>query len=140
MSDYREMYERAASFRGWDFTTITRRMKTFGEKWDFLDLVRQDLTEHMKILDIGTGGGEKLLGLAGLVQRAYAIDIQVSMIETARRNRDRLCIDYEEGRLILSLHVPRCREATKDKSPLGAQKIPPKATCVSNVLIRNKVS
>jgi 2-polyprenyl-3-methyl-5-hydroxy-6-metoxy-1,4-benzoquinol methylase len=93
-------------FEGWDFSDIERRMRTIGEKWDFLELVREHLTTDTVLLDMGTGGGEKLLGLAGLVKKAYGIDILQSMIDTAKKNQARLNIANVEFRLPWLCHIP----------------------------------
>jgi len=86
MQPYKEMYEKAGSVVGWDFSKIDRRKKVVGRKWDFLEIVKGFVTDKAVLLDIGTGGGEKLLEVSRLAGKAYGIDHQQSMIDTAKRN------------------------------------------------------
>jgi len=83
---YKELYERVGSVVGWDFSKIDKRTKTVGEKWDFLEIVKNYVSNETILLDIGTGGGEKLLEIAKFVEKAYGIDNSRSMITTANRN------------------------------------------------------
>lgn len=86
MVSYKELYEKVGSAVGWDFSRIENRTKTVGEKWDFLEVVRNYVTNETILLDIGTDGGRKLLRVAISVKKAYGIDHQKSMITTANRN------------------------------------------------------
>lgn len=83
---YRELYERVGSVVGWDFSKIDKRTKTVGKKWDFLEIVKNYVSNETILLDIGTGGGKKLLEVAKSVEKAYGIDNSRSMITTANRN------------------------------------------------------
>lgn len=83
---YGKLYERVGSVVGWDFSQIEKRTKTIGEKWDFLGIVRNYVTRETVLLDVGTGGGKKLLYVAKFVTRAYGIDNSKGMIATASRN------------------------------------------------------
>lgn len=83
---YKEMYEKVGSVVGWDFSKIDKRKKVVGKKWDFLEIVKGYVTDKTVLLDIGTGGGKKLLEVAKTVEKAYGIDHQQSMISTAHRN------------------------------------------------------
>ncbi len=40
----------------------------------------------MILLDIGTGGGELLITIAGFVKKAYGIDYSQGIIKTAKKN------------------------------------------------------
>ena len=83
---YKEMYEKVGSVVGWDFSKIDKRKKVVGKKWDFLEIVKGYVTDRTVLLDIGTGGGKKLTEVAKIAGKAYGIDHQQSMIDTANRN------------------------------------------------------
>ena len=71
---------------GWDFSTIASRTITEGEKWDFSVLVTQRLNKSLDLLDLGTGGAERLLEFAPFVQKACGVDDSEGMIVTAKKN------------------------------------------------------
>jgi SAM-dependent methyltransferase len=83
--DYK-LYERVGAVIGWDFNQITKRTKTAGEKWNFLEVVKKYVNTKTFLLDLGTGGGEALLKIAKSVEKAYGIDNSKSMISTANKN------------------------------------------------------
>ncbi|MBT6774826.1 class I SAM-dependent methyltransferase [Candidatus Woesearchaeota archaeon] len=87
MKDYeKQLYEKVGSNIGWDFNEIFKRVKTIDKKWNFLEIVKNHLKKKTILLDIGTGGGEKLLQIAKFVEKAYGIDISKGMITTAKKN------------------------------------------------------
>lgn len=55
--------EEARSFEGWDFSYITNRMEEEPLPWDYEAIVRANLQNDARLLDMGTGGGEFLLTL-----------------------------------------------------------------------------
>lgn len=55
--------EETASFKGWDFSYLTGRWKNENLPWDYKTIVLSFLKPKMKLLDMGTGGGEFLLSL-----------------------------------------------------------------------------
>ncbi len=69
---------------GWDFS----HMRTDREPvpWDYMEVVPRHLQPTDSVLDIGTGGGEKLLALARYFGTGVGIDPDPEMIQTARRN------------------------------------------------------
>jgi SAM-dependent methyltransferase len=103
---YRELYEKADSVVGWDFSKIDERAKVYGAKWDFLEVVKEYLTNESVLLDIGTGGGKKLLKLAKFTKEAYGIDNSRSMIETAKRNLEESKVTNTEFRLARAEKLP----------------------------------
>ena len=84
--DYEAFYNKVGSIIGWDFSKISRRKKTVGKEYNHLEIIKKYVNKKTKILDIGTGGGEKLLKIAPYANEAYGIDKSVSMIKTARNN------------------------------------------------------
>lgn len=69
---------------GWDFS----RMRTEREPvpWDYLDVASHYITFTDAVLDIGTGGGEKLLALAGGAGSAVGVDPDPDMVQAAQGN------------------------------------------------------
>ena len=63
-------------------------METEGEAWDYAREVGP-FGKADALLDIGTGGGELLLGLSGAARVLVGIDHAASMVETAKRNAER---------------------------------------------------
>jgi SAM-dependent methyltransferase len=60
--DLRKRLEEAEqdSFSGWDFSSLQGRMVKDAVPWDFEVVVRQELSSAQALLDMDTGGGEKL--------------------------------------------------------------------------------
>ena len=84
--DYKKFYERVGAVIGWDFKEIDKRKIVVGKKWDFLEIVKNYVDKKVILLDIGTGGGEKLLQVSKFVKKAYGIDHSKEMIKTAEKN------------------------------------------------------
>ncbi len=55
--------EEKAPFRGWDFSYVHGRLIESTLPWDYLALARELLPQAQNMLDVGTGGGERLLTL-----------------------------------------------------------------------------
>ena len=55
--------EEAKAFSGWDFSYLDGRWDDEQLPWDYKQIVLQYLNPNLKLLDIGTGGGEFLLTL-----------------------------------------------------------------------------
>ena len=66
--DYKKFYERVGAVIGWDFKEIDKRKIVVGKKWDFLEIVKNYVDKKVILLDIGTGGGEKLLQVSKFVK------------------------------------------------------------------------
>lgn len=82
--DYKELYDRVGKRIGWNFS----HLKTIeeGQGWDFYQKVIKKVKPNCKLLDIGTGGGERILKIAQDFASVYAIDHSQSMIDTAKKN------------------------------------------------------
>ena len=63
LKKYWESEEQIAKIKGWDFSYIADRYKSYESDllWDYEQIVRLYLKEDNKLLDIDTGGGEVLL-------------------------------------------------------------------------------
>ena len=46
--------------KNWDFSKINYEVESF-TNWDIYDILNEKATKESKILDLGTGGGEKVL-------------------------------------------------------------------------------
>ncbi|MBO5179361.1 MAG: methyltransferase domain-containing protein [Clostridia bacterium] len=69
----------------WDFSQIkyaTEKMTN----WDFYEKIRENTDGNSLCLDLGTGGGEKVLTLYPEVGMIIATDFSNTMIETAKQN------------------------------------------------------
>lgn len=54
---------------GWDFSRLDGRMSAAEPPWDFEELCRAALEGSSRALDMGTGGGERLIALLARVDR-----------------------------------------------------------------------
>ncbi len=84
LEELRRIAESVGERRGWDFS----RMRDARDPvpWDYLEVVRRYLRPTDRVLDVGTGGGEKLLSLTPYFATAIGIDASVAMVEDAQRN------------------------------------------------------
>lgn len=79
-----QFYEAVGKVNGWDFSRL--RSRTEGELWDFYKIVAENAERSALLLDLGTGGGEKVLEIASSFSAVTAIDRSRAMIETAKAN------------------------------------------------------
>ncbi|MCD9023581.1 class I SAM-dependent methyltransferase [Cohnella silvisoli] len=82
--EYKNFYERVGKLNGWDFSKV--KCISEGVKWSFYYEVTQRCRKSDLLLDIGTGGGEALLSIAGSALLLVGIDDSVGMIQTANAN------------------------------------------------------
>jgi len=68
----------------WDFSFINCEEERL-TNWEFIDELKKIVNEDSKILDLGTGGGEKLLTYP-VVKEIVGTDFSSKMIETANKN------------------------------------------------------
>ena len=71
--------------KDWDFSAIKYTEERLTD-WDMAKIICQLATKKSKILDLGTGGGEKVLEYFPEVKEILGTDFSDAMIETARAN------------------------------------------------------
>ena len=69
----------------WDFSQIKCETEKL-TKWDFYDKIKENTNEKSLCLDLGTGGGEKVLKKYPEVGMIIATDFSKEMIKTAKEN------------------------------------------------------
>ena len=103
---------------GWDFSRMSTERDVV--PWDFGTLVASYLRPQDVVLDVGTGGGERLLGLASHFAAAVGVDPDPDMIAVARANRaghphvrfvrasaeDLSPVDPQQFDVVLTRHAP----------------------------------
>ena len=71
--------------KNWDFSSI-KYTSEYLTNWDMYDILKQSANEKSKVLDLGTGGGEKVLKYFPNVLEVVATDLSSEMIKTAKAN------------------------------------------------------
>jgi SAM-dependent methyltransferase len=71
--------------RGWDFSRVEDDRDPI--PWDYLEVVKRYLQPESRVLDVGTGGGERFMELAPFFGTGVGVDIDPEMIGVARENR-----------------------------------------------------
>lgn len=96
-----EFYEKV---KNWDFSmfNITSEYLT---NWDMYKILRENVNENSKILDLGTGGGENLLENFPEVSEILGTDYSKEMIETAKINLKKSGRKNIEFRLMDNLNM-----------------------------------
>lgn len=82
--DLRRIAEAVGERHGWDFSQVREDIDP--TPWDYLDVVRRYLRPDQRVLDVGTGGGEKFLALAEGFNSGVGVDSSAEMIAAARSN------------------------------------------------------
>ena len=78
----KEYYEQ---IKDWSFDEF--KIKTIRKTdWDMFKLLKKITNENSKVLDLGTGGGEKVLKKFPEVKEILATDFSTEMIKTANKN------------------------------------------------------
>lgn len=81
---YKHVYDRVGERNGWDFSKV--KCTAEGEAWEFYREVARSCKKSDVLLDIGTGGGEKLLSMAHVALLLVGIDRSADMLKAARDN------------------------------------------------------
>ncbi|OAS89535.1 MULTISPECIES: class I SAM-dependent methyltransferase [Metabacillus] len=82
--EYERFYDKVGRLNGWDFSKV--KSISEGVKWGFYTEVTKRCKNTDVLLDIGTGGGENILKIAGSLQFLVGIDLSNGMMETALSN------------------------------------------------------
>ena len=89
--------EDIAHIQGWDFSHIDDRYEEEdGLPWDYPAIVRDILTDDMKLLDYDTGGGEFLLSLGHPYENTAATEGYPPNVQFCRERLTPLGIDLRE--------------------------------------------
>ena len=86
----------------WDFSEIKCEVESITE-WDFYEKIKENTNEKSLCLDLGTGGGEKVLKNYPKVKTIIGIDYSKEMIKTANKNllKSSLLITISASELLL---------------------------------------
>lgn len=79
-----ELLAGVAARRGWDFPDMNELRQPV--PWEYRDVVLRYLRPSDAVLDVGTGGGERLRDLAGSFGHGLGIDIDPGMVSLASEN------------------------------------------------------
>ncbi len=71
--------------KNWDFSKFEIESESL-TKWDLYEILNKLANKESKILDLGTGGGEKLLSFFPKAKEILGTDFSEGMIETANKN------------------------------------------------------
>lgn len=82
-----EFYDKVGKTNGWDFSSV--RCITEEASWDFYREVVNKAKPSDILLDIGTGGGEKVLEIVDSFSLIIGIDNSREMVGTARANLEK---------------------------------------------------
>ncbi len=82
MKNELEFYD---GIKNWDFSTIKYIEENLTD-WDLYKILNDFALPNYKILDLGTGGGEKVLKNFPIVKEIIATDFSKEMINTADEN------------------------------------------------------
>lgn len=80
-----EYYEKIGN---WDFDQIKYKTEKL-TSWDFYEKIKEYTNKDSVCLDLGTGGGEKVLKYYPEVGKIYGTDFSGEMIKTAKENAKR---------------------------------------------------
>lgn len=83
----------ATPVRGWDFTPLRGRVSEEPLPWSYERLLRERLPGAASLLDLGTGGGEFLSGLAPLPPRTAATEGHPPNLPVARHRLEPLGVE-----------------------------------------------
>ena len=80
----RQLVESVEERRGWDFSPVRDAIDPV--PWTWTSVVRRYLSRTQRVLDIGTGGGERFVTLAEYYGSGIGIDRDQQMVTVARQN------------------------------------------------------
>ena len=68
--------------KNWDFSMINYTKECL-TNWDFTELIKQNIKYNSRVLDLGTGGGEKVIKYFPECAEILGTDYSSEMIKTA---------------------------------------------------------
>lgn len=71
-------------FIGWDFTEINEQTKSESLPWSYEKMAKALIKKDLKVLDMGTGGGEMLLSLKPYPDQTFATEMYAPNFEYAK--------------------------------------------------------
>jgi SAM-dependent methyltransferase len=86
----------AAPFEGWDFSWLADRTTNEDLSWSYPALARAAVAGATRLVDIDTGGGEQLAGLAPLPPYTVALEGWEPNLAVARRRLEPLGVDVRQ--------------------------------------------
>lgn len=90
------MSEEEKSFKGWDFSYISKRKLEEPLPWNYDNIVRQYLKSNSILLDMGTGGGEYLLTLNHPYHNTFVTEAYPPNFELCKSKLTPLGIDVRQ--------------------------------------------
>ena len=81
-------YEFYNKIKDWDFSKINYEEEILTD-WDLYEILKSHTNKESKILDLGTGGGEKVLKYFPDYKEIIATDFSEEMIKTAKMNLEK---------------------------------------------------
>ena len=84
LQELKRLAESLPERRGWDFSFV--RDDVDPVPWSYREVARRYLSPLQRVLDIGTGGGEQFLALAGHYGSGVGIDADPEMVAIAEGN------------------------------------------------------
>jgi SAM-dependent methyltransferase len=84
IDELKHIAEAVGERRGWDFSTVHDDHDPY--PWEYHEVARRYLTQLQRVLDIGTGGGERFLQLAEYFGSGIGIDADPEMVDVAQHN------------------------------------------------------
>lgn len=99
-------------FTGWDFSYLANRWIEEFPPWSYLDMVGELMESARAVLDLGTGGGEKLLDFKDIFPaRVAATEGYLPNLRLARKRLEPLGVEVIESNGSLSQELPFADES-----------------------------
>jgi len=99
--------EESEPFAGWDFCHIAGRYVEMQPPWSYMGMTRELMLSSKAVLDIGTGGGERLLELKDCFpKRVAATEGYPLNLALARKRLSPYCVEVVEAEESLKAKLP----------------------------------
>ena len=99
--------EEACPFAGWDFSHLADRWIEESPPWSYETMVGQAMASAQSVLDLGTGGGERLLEYRDLFpEHVAATEGHAPNLRLARERLDPLGVEVHESQSSLNEILP----------------------------------